>query len=262
MTKNHINNETVEIVIDNKNFAGTFTPEFIKEEITLYERNSIKEACESLGKDPMDFVKELKSREGDLRIPFVEKMATFDDYIDYLNGDFPTKGFLTADDENENTDCQPVKHLDTTKKEFNLSNCVLQMKLVNRGASDIEDYKVHFTFENIVEGDAVDIVSDFSETFPIYNVRFISNNKAEFYPGMNFLAPNESASINAICFRVKHDTKNVKLHWELISANTHAKGSFDFEIEPIIEIKPCVRFASDIEPGAKEYRIIPKIVLE
>ncbi|MFI0429377.1 HNH endonuclease [Mariniflexile sp. HMF6888] len=57
--------------------------------------------------------KELKDRNkpSSYYIPFVNKISSYDEYIDYLNGDFPEKNYLQTPDEDSNTDCQPIKHL-------------------------------------------------------------------------------------------------------------------------------------------------------
>lgn len=262
----------VDIVVDNQDFEGYFKPKFIKEETRFIDRDTYKRLFELIGKDPMEIVKDLKDRNkpGPYYIPFLNKINRYDEFIDYLNGDFPEKNYLETQDENSNTDCQPIKHLfpdilfsHRQSKEVNLSNCVLNLKLINYGPTILEDYKVYFTFENVVEADSVNKNKEFLDTTKHeYNVRFLENNKAEFYPSRIVLVQNDFVNIDAICFRVKHDIQKIKISWELLARNIQANGTIELEIKPEIEIQERERFIPAGEERDTEYRILPVITFE
>jgi len=259
----------VDIVVNNLDFEGYFKPKFIKEETRFIDRNSYKRLYELIGKDPMERVKDLKDRNklGPYYIPFINKINTYDEYIDYLNGDFPEKNYLETQDENSNTDCQPIKHLfpdilysRRQNKEVNLSNCVLNLKLINYGPAILDDYKVYMTFENVVEADSVNKNKEFLDTTKYeYNVRFLEYNKAEFYPNRNVLVQNDSVNIDAICFRIKHDIQKVKIIWELLARNIQTNGTIELVIKPEIVIQEREKFIPSGEERDTEYRILPVI---
>lgn len=261
----------VEIVLENNDFVGFFNPKFIKEKIRYIDRNSSKKIYELMGKDPFDMVKELKERNkpGPYYLPFLNKINTYDEYLDFLNGDFPEKNYLNIQDVNSNTECQPVKHLlpnlfiSSHKKEINFSNCILNLKLINYGPEVLENYKVYFTFENTVEVDSVDKKTEMLDMYKYkYNVQFIENNKAEFYPERSILVQNDSVKIDAICFRVKHTTRKIKIKWELLASNFQTKGIMEFKIKPQFEIREKLRFISAEEQKDVELRILPKLEFE
>lgn len=262
----------VDMIIDNQDFAGYFQPKFIKEETRFIDRDSYKRIYELLGKDPMEMVTDLKDRNkpGSYYIPFVNKISSYDEYIDYLNGDFPKKDFMQTPDEDSNTDCQPVKHLMPNvlfswgqNKEINLSNCILNLKLINYGPAILEDYKVYLTFENIVEADSVNKNKEFLDiTKYEYNVRFSEKNKAEFYPTRKVLVQNDSVKIDPVCFRVKHDIQNIKIKWELFARDIQTSGTIELEIKPEIKIEEKEKFITALEQKETEYRILPEIKFE
>jgi HNH endonuclease len=262
----------VDIVVDNPDFEGYFKPKFIKEETRFIDRDSYKRIYELLGKDPMEMVKDLKDRNklGTFYIPFVNKINTYDEFIDYLNGDFPKKNFLEPQDENENTNCQPIKHLvpdaffsSGHNKEVNLSNCVLNLKLINYGPAILEDYKVYLTFENVVEADSVNKRKEFFDAIKYeYNVRFLENNKGEFYPKRNILVQNDSVNLDTICFRVKHNIQKIKVSWKLLARNIQTNGTIEVEIKPEIEVHKRERFIPTGEERDNEYRILPEITFK
>lgn len=262
----------VDIVVDNPDFEGYFKPKFIKEETRFIDRDSYKKIYELTGKDPMELVKDLKDRNkpGPFYNPHINKISNYDEFIDYLNGDFPEKNYLETLDENSNTDCQPIKYLipDLTfsrrqNKEVNLSNCVLNLKMINYGPEILEDYKMYLTFENVVEVDSVNKNNwIFDTTNYKYNLKFLEKNKAEFYPNRNVLLQNDSVNIDAICFRVKHNIQKVKINWELLARKIQTSGTLELEIKPEIEVHKREKFIPVGEERDTEYKILPKIKFE
>ena len=258
----------VDLIISDEDFIGYFQPQFIKEEIRYIDRNSLKRVYELLGKDPMEIVAEMKERNkpGTFYNPFINKINSYDEYIDYLNGDYPKKDYLKTPDENSNTDCQPIQFSLPDPfsswgngKLINLSNCVLNLKLINYGPEILEDYKVCLTFENIVEVNSVDKRNEALDIFKYeYNIRFFENNKCEFYPKRNILVQNDYAKIDAICFRVKHNTKKIKINWELLARNIQTNGTLEYEIKPQIEIEEKEIFTDSGEVRDLKYRVLPK----
>lgn len=102
----------VDLIISNNNYEGCMKPIFVKEETNYIDRDSFKNAYVLLGKDPMELITEMKERNnnsGYFRTPFIDKINTYEEFIDYLNGDFPKVNYLKNNDEIENTNCQPKK---------------------------------------------------------------------------------------------------------------------------------------------------------
>ena len=255
----------VDIIVDNMNFEGSFQPQFIKEKIIYVDRDAYKEIFELTGKNSMDIVKEMKqiNKQSGFFDPVIDDINSYDDLIDFFNGDFPEKGYRKTSDENTDTDCQPINYFFSNnlvqKKEINLSNCILNLKLINYGSFILEDYKVYLKFENVVK---VDSVSKSTAMFDLlqynYNVRFIEDYKAEFFPERNVLVQNDSVSIDPICFRTKHNVQEIKIHWELLARGIQVKGVIDLKIDPVFEIKENHRFISSAEKKDIEYRVLPK----
>ncbi len=260
---------SVELIINNKNFRGKFNPIFIKEKTKFRERDSFKRIYEIMGKDPMESVNEMKKNNvmGPMYMPFLNSIKTYDEYIDFLNGDYPKKDFLKTEDENENNDCQPIRYNmpDTfgyLYNEVNRSNCVIDLKFINTGSEVLENYKLYLTFENVVNLELVSKRTSWSDMSKYYyNVNYLETNKVEFVPQQSVLVQNDSVTIDSLCFRTKHKTKEVNLKWELFARNMHNEGILKLEIKPSFEIKEIERFvngASDMKPIQ---RILPKIDL-
>lgn len=262
----------IHITITNKDYDGFMKPIFVKEETRYIDRNSYKKIYELLGKDPMDMINEMKERNknsGFFHIPFVDKIKSYEEYIDYLNGDFLEAGYFKEDDENTNTDCQPRKHhfpsyiSSGSNKEENLSNCTLNLKLTNYSPEILENYKLYFYFENVVEVDSENKnTSAFDLNKYKYNIKFIETFKGEFIPEKDVLVQNDSVTIDSICFRVKHDTSEVTVKWELFARNINSKGTFNINIKPEFELNERDKFVQDAEQIQPTIRIIPKIVFK
>lgn len=262
----------VDLIINNPDFVGYFEPVFIREETRFTDWDMYKKVYESKGKDPMEMINKLKdsNKLGLFYNPNINKIKSYDDFIDYLNGDFPEKNFLNTTDEIINTDCQPINHLTPDFffssryiTERNLSSCVLNLKLINYGPAILEDYKVFLSFENIIRADSVSKKNDFFDTSEYeYNVQFFENSKAEFYPQRNVLVQNDSVTFDAICFRTEHNIYSVTINWKLLGRNIQTNGSIELKIIPKIEIEEIEKFISADEKKDMEYRILPKIKFE
>jgi len=259
---------SVELLISNNDFDGQFKPIFIKEITKYIERDTYKKIYELLGKDPMEFVYELKKKNlmGNLYNPLINKIETYDEFIEYLNGDFPEKNYLKSDDENKNTDCQPVKYnmpslfSYNSSKEINLSNCILNLKIINYGPEILEDYKLYLTFDDIVELNRVSKRSSWDDMFKYnYNISFLEWNKVEFIPIQKVLVQNDSLNIDPLCFRTNHKTKEVNLKWELYARNIHKEGIVKLQIGPLFEINDKEKFVIGAKEMKPTIRILPKI---
>ncbi|MEP2240467.1 MAG: HNH endonuclease signature motif containing protein [Maribacter sp.] len=267
---NHIQPPKLELVdlnFQDDGFDGVFNPVFIKEVTTYKDKNSFKRTAELLGKDPMDFINDLKNKNDSFSlycVPFLNKVETYDDYIDFLNGDD-----YEFDDIEKNTDCQPIVHSipslieSGSSKEINLSNCVLSLKLSNIGDKVLENFKVYFSFSNLVNVDSVNKRSTFFDLQEYnYNVLFDRDNKGEFEPYSNVLVQKDSVLIDDICFRVKPDIKLVIIDWQFLSRGYSTEGSIELEIEPEIEVEENHKFVEKPEEMTERIRFFPKIKFE
>ncbi|MDX6191967.1 HNH endonuclease signature motif containing protein [Flavobacterium sp. Fl-318] len=256
----------VELSITNK---GSLKPIFIKEITTYIDRDSWKRVYEILGKNPMELIDEIKSNStGDFYYRnIVNKIETYDQYIDFMNGDFPEKDFSKMPDIKEVTNCQPLNYLMPSMlgynytKEKNLSNCILDLKFTNYGPEVLEDYKLYIIFDEVVEIDSVNKRNSWDDIYKYkYNVRFIESNKAEFVPEQNVLVQNDSVIIDSICFRTDYKTKYVVIKWELFARNFQDEGLLKVPISPTFEKSEQTRFEINAKGMKPKTRILPKIV--
>ncbi len=254
----------VELSITNKDFPGFFSPIFIKETTTYIDRNSMKRIYELLGKDPDSYVEEFKAG---LKIDDIywkhkmSKIKTYDDLMDYLNGDMKKEDSMKPD-----TNPQPVLHQFGPFREYkmiNKSNCVLHLKLNNCGKDVLEDYKLYLNFENVLEADSVTKRSSVWDTFKYsYNVFFPEYNRGEFIPNNRILVQNDSVTLDAICFRPDPKAKIVNLNWELFARDMFGSGSMKIEIKPTFEKTIRDRHVEPAEIKPKSIRILPKMKFE
>ncbi|MDQ5928797.1 MAG: endonuclease, partial [Bacteroidota bacterium] len=250
-------------------FKGSFKPIFIKEITNYTERDSWKRICEILGKDPMELVSEIKSNNtGDLYYRnIVNKIETYDQYIDFMNGDFPKKDFSKISDINEDTNCQPLNYLMPIMigynytEERNLSNCILDLKFTNHGPQVLEDYKLYIIFDNVIEIDSVNKRKSWDDMSKYkYNIKFTESNRAEFIPEKNVLVQNDSVTIDSICFRTDYKTKDIVIKWELFARNFHDKGLLKIKVSATFEKYEQTRFETNIDKMKPKIRILPKII--
>jgi hypothetical protein len=251
---------SAELTLTNKDFPGFFSPVFVKETTTYFDRNSMRRMFEFIGKDPDSYVEEFKSG---LKIndPIwkhqMSKVKTYDDLMDYLNGDMAKQ-----DKEVANNSPQPLTFeysLHGEVKVINKSNCVLHLKLTNTSKEVFDDYKLYLNLENVIQADSVNKRSSLWDAHAYsYDVYFPNPDRGEFIPANRILVQNDSATLGAICFRPEPSAKVVKLNWELFARNMFASGTMQFEIRSKFEKSIRDRH---VEPDAikpKSTRILPK----
>jgi hypothetical protein len=120
------------------------------------QRDTLKNTFELLGKDIMEFIGEQKKESTSRGFSYgMEKVNSYDDYIDYLNGDL----WNVKEDPHVDTS-QPFFHemnfrnMRKMKTRY-LANCTLDLVFVNNGPEVLEDYKVYLEFSNISSLDSV-----------------------------------------------------------------------------------------------------------
>lgn len=255
---------SVDLSVTNKDFPGFFSPIFIKETTTYFDRNSLRRMYELLGKDPDSYVEEFKAGIKIDDIYWKHKMSkikTYDDLMDYLNGDMAKEDSLKPD-----TNPQPVLHKFGPFREYkmiNISNCVLHLKLTNCGKDVLEDYKLYLNFENVLEADSVNKRDSVWDTFKYsYDVFFSEYNRGEFIPKSSVLVQNDSVTLDPICFRPDPQNKFVNLNWELFARDTFSSGNLKVGIKSTFEksIRDRHVEVADIKP--KSIRILPKFKFE
>jgi hypothetical protein len=251
---------------------GNFEPIFIKETTIFRDKDIFKKLSNLLGNDPMEFFNiqkdENKFGNSSFYMPFFNNLKTYDEHIDFLNGDIPEKNYLKSDNENENTNCQPIKHhfpsfMSSSSIEKNLSNCRLSLKFTNNGNEVLENYKLYLYFHNVVEVDTVikqNSISDFYQYH--YNVIFSESYKAEFIPKSNVLVQKDSIELDEICFRTNHKIKKVLLKWELFAKGVYDKGDLILDINPKFEKKEITKYVENPDKIKSIVRILPKIKFE
>jgi len=255
--------EIIELIFNDKKHKDTFEPVFIKETTRYIDKKSFQRIYELTGKDPMDFVNERKKESkwnSPFYLPSLNKVESLDDYLDLISNDD-----YKSEDEEINTDCQPIIHrLDGLRfrkyKELNLSNCTLDINVKNISPKVLENFKMYLTFENVIEVDSVNKQQEALDSYKYnYNVRFIEEFKAEYTPLNNVLVQNDSSKIDAICFRVKHTEKKVKLKWELFARNIQDSGFVEFQIEHQFEEEERIKYVNQEDVKEPIIRILPKL---
>lgn len=257
------------ITIENEEFDGKFKPSFIKHTTIYKDRASWKRLQELVGIDPMQQVNQMKANNkfGLNFFPHLSKIDTYDDYLDYINGDHPNSPFKKEDDdENQNTDCQPLRHkmgslgISGDYSMHNKSNCVLKLRFKNTGKEVLENYKLYLNFENILEADSVNKNNSWHDMYEYkYNLKFTHFNKAEFIPERDVLVQNDSVILDDICFRTLHNTKDVIVHWELFARNCHKTGKIDLKINPQIKREVTEKLVYEPQNYIKKERFLPHI---
>jgi len=255
--------EIIEFIINSKGFNNVFKPSFIKEKTTFINKKSMLRVFELTGEDPIEFVKKRKKenkRNNPFYLPGLNNVETYDEYLNYLSSDR-----FKSEDELKNTDCQHITfHYGDVRfgeyKEFNLSNCVLDLSIKNTSSRVLEDFKIYLTFSNVLKVDSVNKQREALDMSKYkYNIWFDKKFKGEFKPRQNALVQNDSVKIDSICFRTKHSTKLVVMNWELFARDIHTKGEIKFQINPQFEEENRNKYVETNDVKDPSIRILPKI---
>lgn len=258
----------VELSIHNKDYKGFLKPMFIREITTFIDRDSFKRSCIKIGLDYKKHLTEMKENASSdmFYSHIVNKIETFDEYLDYMNGDFPRTDFTKVSDVNEDTNCQPIKYFFPTipsshfTYEKNLSNCILDLKFTNHGPEVLENYKLYLTFENVIEINTVlkrkswDDLNKYN-----YNLNFTEENEAEFVPEQSILVQNDSVIIDQICFRTDYKTRNIIIKWKLFARNFQDEGILQIKISPSFQTAHKTKYIVNANEMKSKTRILPKI---
>ncbi|RDK86977.1 HNH endonuclease [Marinirhabdus gelatinilytica] len=257
----------IEIVLNNKKSEGSLTPIFVQETTRYIDKKSMYRFYELTGEDPMDFVRKRINENtwnSPFYIPNLNKIKTYDEYLDFMSSDK-----YRFEDENENIDCQPIKHSMnmmkmTEYKEINKSNCVIDISIKNISSVPLEDYKIYLNFENVVNVDSVDKNDKHLDFYNYsYNVKFDENLRGEFTPSQNVLVQKDTVRIDSICFRTRHDTNKVVLKWELFARNISDKGEIELTISPVLEEDDHrTKYVNPDEVREPTIRVLPKLEFE
>lgn len=250
----------IELSINNKNFDGAFHPIFIKRTTRYQDRQAHLNLFKLIGKDPMDFVREMQNNPifNNTRFPNpFRNIKTYDDYINYMNEtpEWPA--------EEQKNNCQPLLHkfngFGKEYKVINRSNCELSLKVTNKSTEVIEDYKINLKFNNVSNFDSLNKTNSFLDTFPYnYNVRFEAM-VGEFLPARNILVQKDSVIVDTICFRPNADTDKVVLEWELFARNIYQEGYLELPIDSIFEEDDKLLIVDNANNYEDKTEIIPKV---
>ncbi len=253
-----------EVSIANSNFSGVFSPVFIKETTTYFDRNFYKEAFEILGMDVKDMINNMKQRalQYDPYIRHhINKINDYEGLIDYFNGnrekDAKEEHFMS---------CQPVLHRIgpfRLYKEINKSSCVVQLRLTNPGPIVLENYKLKLRLAQVLAADTVNKrMTAYDLGDYAYNVRFFEPSQAEFLPDRDILVQRDSVLLDAICFIPAYRTKFVRLHWELLARNVYHSGHLTVLIEPVYQKESRHQFVENLPIVRTFTQYLPKTIFE
>jgi len=270
--RNHISQAPIdafELSVDNREFGGRFQPIFIREITTLLDRDLYLKTWSLIGKNLDDVINKIKDENNALhpfyQSPSINKIQTYDDLIDYFNGDFPEKNYLIKEDENENIDCQPLEHVMPTlpfcREEVlqNHSNCVIKLRFTNFSTQTLDNYKLYLTFENVINVDTVNKKTVWHDLHNYdYTIKFLEWNKAEFLPKKDILLQNDSVVLDMLCFRTHHKTKNINIRWQMLARGIQHEGNLSIEIKPKFKIEKDTRF--EVKTEKPRIRHLPYII--
>jgi len=205
------NEVDISIIDDNNN---VFTPIYVSETTRYYDRDFFK------GLDFMVLVNKMKT--GKLTWDhFLNKIETYDDFIEFMNGDDIKK--YVKEDEQINSP-QPIRweistmNIGSFNKILNRSVSTFQLKIENIGSSIIENYKLYLDFENFMAIECVDKRKDFFDDNKYkYNVVSIDEFSFCFEPSNPILVQNDHVLLDKLCFRTKFDCTQAKINWRLVA---------------------------------------------
>ncbi|MFK7749715.1 MAG: hypothetical protein AB8B65_15060 [Kordia sp.] len=237
----------VDLVLKNNNSEGVFEPIFIEEVTNFSDKKVLKQLNKKFGFDYKGVVDSMKT--GNLlNDHFLNKINSFDDFLDSLNGDSLDKYSTTKEEKN---DPQPVSFSSLILNGYklvNLSVCLLELELKNNSKEVLEDYKVYFDFENMLNAEALDKRKEFLDIKPYnYNIKFKDDFKAEFIPESSMLVQGDSIEIDKICFKTSHIKTISYVNWKVVARNFTTSGKLQININPIIEVEEKDKFVDNPE---------------
>lgn len=248
----------VELVV---NGEKKFYPEFIEERTKYLDKGEFKSMLELLKIDYKNNLKELKT--GHKFYDFqIDKVKSFDDYVDFLNGEFFTK----KEDSNSTNELNIQPNIYslgihsssfgfTKDKTKNLSICTLRLRLINNGPDVLEDFKIYLDFKNVKKADTIDKSKEYLDfTKYEYNVIFSGKDKAEFIPNQTILVQNDFIYLDPICFLTDHNESIITLDWKLVARGFNKSDKIQLTIKPRIEIREYEKYVDNpasFEPKTK-----------
>lgn len=250
----------LEVSINNKDFDGSFHPIFIKRITRYQDRDDRLSLFKLIGKDPMDYVREMQNNPifNNSRFPNpMRHIKNYDDFIEYMNEDsrWPP--------EKQKDNCQPIVYkfgiFGKEYKEINRSNCELSLKVTNNSTEVLEDYKINLRFSNVSNVDSLNKTTSVLDTFQhSYNIHF-KDSVGEFIPNRNILVQKDSVIIDTICFRPNPDRDKVLVQWELFARNIYQQGNLELQIDFIIEEDDRLLVVENAKSYEEKTEFIPKV---
>ena len=169
--------------------------------------------------------------------------------------------------EEQDDDCQPntfeaipphyLKFL-TLK---NLSVCKLKLKMKNTGKTVIENFKIYFQFENVIQADFVSkSTSPLDSTNYSYDIKIGKDGRMEFCPIKNILVQGDCITIDDLCFKTSHKARFALVKWELFSRNTYQNGELGLKVLPQFEHQETITFVDDKDSFSKRIRYRSKFI--
>jgi len=257
--KNNIESPTgllIELIATNK--EATFEPEFIEKIIKYHDRHKFKDLLKRLKFDVRKTLEQTKT--GNFYIDSLsDNIKSFDDYIDFLNGDL-FKDFEENSSKKE-LNIQPKTYSLGTRSNgfgltqvetYNLSICTLNLRLINNGPNVLEDFKIYLDFENIIKAQTVNKSKEFLDLHKyVYNVFFTDDRKAEFIPNESILVQDDSLDLDPICFLTDHIETEVIINWRIVARDFSMSDRIKLHVKPKIatlEFDKYVENPADYEP--------------
>lgn len=163
-------------------------------------------------------------------------------------------------------------------REIDCRWCYFNIKIINIGSTTIEDYNLELLFD----GDSIEKISDNHSYVNNYYTPSLAqqinrqrdderevyeskeyNNVINYHPKNKILVQEDSCSFRIGVIPKSHETKAIKLYWELKARDYNKKGELKLMVEPSFENEEeVIKVYSENDIKPEETIIQPKIKME
>ena len=225
------NNAEIRVLFDNGSESITIHP--------IFERVSTKFKCIDELKN-IDYKKIVpdNSDQGFFGSYINRKIKTFDDFVDYLNGDLLNKYSKPNPEKEANPQPTLFEHSmhGTIYSYSNLSVGRLKFKIINETNDAIDNPKLRLNISHLTNTEVVDSRKEFFDPIIKSNISIESSTHATIEPNAtNVLLPMDYIESGEICFKPDHEKHSISINWDFYSRTTVVSGKLIVNIDPFYE---------------------------
>ena len=246
-----IEDHDIQIEID---YKKSDLQQILTKETTVY-----KEVSDFKKVNYKKILKELKSISRPIDDPWLFRIKTFQEFIDFLNG----KPFEKFEKNNEEYSSQP-KFSELSMRGGitiikNHSVCDLSLKVINTGTKPLKNFKLYIEFENVIQPQVVDKRKNFlEENSHHYNTKFTETSKAVYIPKNSILVQEDYDFIDQICFKTELKDTKCKIKWQFFAEDFNKTGEIEFDVITYFEITENAKYVDEPEKYQNESKILTK----